>query len=181
MNPHFLFNNLNNLYALSVEKSDKAPEVIKKLSDILDYILYGSDQKFVPIQKEIELIENYLALEHVRYEDRVIISFKNSITENCKIAPLLLLTFIENSFKHGVSLELKTAMVKIDLSNDNENIIFKIFNTKPLSNIEKPIEKKAIGLTNVEQQLNLLYPNTHHLNIEETEESFSVTLKLKKQ
>ncbi len=180
LNPHFLFNTLNNLYVLSVEKSDKAPEIIEKLSDILDYMLYGSDKKFVPIQKEIELIENYLALEQVRYEDRVLVSFKNSIIENIKIAPLLLLTFIENAFKHGVSQELKMAAVKIDLSSEKEHVIFNIFNTKPLSTAEKLIQKKSIGLINVEQQLNLLYPDAYDLKIEETSKSFSVNLKLKK-
>lgn len=181
LNPHFLFNTLNNLYALSLEKSDKAPNVIEKLSEILDYLVYGSNKKFVSIQKEIELIESYLALEQVRYEDRVLVLFKNSITENCKIAPLLLLTFIENAFKHGVSQELKTATVKINLSIDTQYIIFNIFNTKPLLSIEKYKQKKSIGLTNVEQQLNLLYPSSHDLKIKETSKSFSVTLKLKKQ
>ena len=182
LNPHFLFNTLNNLYALAVEKSDKAPEVIEKLSNILDYMLYGSDKKFVSIQKEVDLIENYLALEQVRYDDRVLVSFKNSITENLTIAPLLLLTFVENAFKHGVSQELKLATIKINLATEKENIIFNIFNTKPSTNIQKKsASKKPIGLINIEQQLKLLYPNTHDLKIEETPESFSVQLKLKKQ
>ncbi|WP_459212397.1 sensor histidine kinase [Aquimarina rhabdastrellae] len=182
LNPHFLFNTLNNLYALAVEKSDKAPEVIEKLSNILDYMLYGSDKKFVSIQKEVDLIENYLALEQVRYDDRVLVSFKNSITENLTIAPLLLLTFVENAFKHGVSQELKLATIKINLATEKENIIFNIFNTKPSTNIQKKsASKKTIGLINIEQQLELLYPNTHDLKIEETPESFSVQLKLKKQ
>lgn len=181
LNPHFLFNTLNNLYALSVEKSDKAPDVVEKLSNILDSIVYGSDEKFVPIQQEIELIENYLALEQVRYEDRVLVSFKNSITEHCKIAPLLLLTFIENAFKHGVSQELKMATIKISLTTENDTVVFEIFNTKPSSISKKETEKKAIGLQNVQQQLGLLYPDAHDLKIEETSESFSVILKLKKQ
>ena len=122
-----MFNTLNNLYTLSIEKSDKVPGIIEKLSDILDYILYGSDKKFVPIQKEIELIENYLALEQIRYEDRVLISFKNSINESSKIAPLLLLTFVENAFKHGVSQELEIATLKISLSSDKDTILFHVF------------------------------------------------------
>ncbi|QKX06643.1 sensor histidine kinase [Aquimarina sp. TRL1] len=181
LNPHFLFNTLNNLYTLSIEKSDKVPGIIEKLSDILDYILYGSDKKFVPIQKEIELIENYLALEQIRYEDRVLISFKNSINESSKIAPLLLLTFVENAFKHGVSQELEIATLKISLSSDKDTILFHVFNTKPVSNTEVSAKKKSIGLTNVEQQLALLYPNTHELTIEQNSTSFSVNLKLKKQ
>lgn len=182
LNPHFLFNTLNNLYVLSMEKSDKAPEIIEKLSGILHYMLYGSDKKFVSIQKEIKLIENYLALEQIRYEDRVIVSFKNSIDKALMIAPLLLLTFIENAFKHGVSQELKMATVKIELSTNKEDILFKVFNTKPLSiNKNKEEGEKSIGLTNVSQQLNLLYPNRHSLEIKETNQSFEVKLKLKKQ
>lgn len=179
LNPHFLFNTLNNLYALSVKKSDKAPDVIEKLSDILDYVVYGSNKEFVPIQKEIDLIENYLALEQVRYEDRVLVSFRNSISENYKIAPLLLLTFIENAFKHGVSQELKMATVRIYLSTVGEYLIFNIHNSKPDRSNIKITQKESIGLSNVEQQLKLLYPDTHNLKIEENSDSFSVKLKLK--
>lgn len=179
LNPHFLFNTLNNLYTLSLEKSDVAPEVIEKLSGILDYMLYGCEEKYVAIEKEIKLIENYLALEQIRYEDRVVISFKNSVDENVKIAPLLLLTFIENAFKHGVSQELAMATVDISIALDSEDIIFTIMNTKPAGAIEKPLHKKRIGLTNIEKQLALLYPNEHHLSIDNSDKIYNVILKLK--
>jgi LytS/YehU family sensor histidine kinase len=136
LNPHFLFNTLNNLYALAIKKSDQAPEVIEKLSDILDYMLYRCNSKFVPIQKEIELIENYIALEKIRYGNRVQISFKNNSTEDSKIAPLLLLTFIENAFKHGVSQELKEAFISIVISSDKNHIIFNIENSKSTISVE---------------------------------------------
>ena len=101
LNPHFLFNTLNNLYALALEKSEKTPEVIERLSEILDYMLYRCKDKYVPLDKEIELIHNYLALEKIRYGKRVHINFEKHRLKCTKIAPLILLTFIENAFKHG--------------------------------------------------------------------------------
>lgn len=179
LNPHFLFNNLNNLYLLTVEKSDKAPEVIEKLSSMLDYMLYGCEETFVAINKEVELIENYLALEQIRYDDRVNITFKNTVSKNVKIAPLLLLTFIENAFKHGVKNELNTANVIITLTTNNDEIIFTIFNTKPTTESNNTFIKKSIGLTNVQRQLNLIYPEAHTLKTENKEDSFFVSLHLK--
>lgn len=176
LNPHFLFNTLNNLYALSVEKSDEAPEVIAKLSEILDYILYGCNDKFVPLYKEIELIENYLALEKIRYDNRVDIHFSNNLTKPTNIAPLILLTFIENAFKHGVAQELNKAIIKIEIDNDKENILFKISNSIAQNNVSSG--KNNIGLSNVKKQLELLYLNTFSLDINETDNNFSVVLKL---
>ncbi len=181
LNPHFLFNTLNNLYTLTLEKSDAAPEAIAKLSGILDYTLYRCDDKYVAIEKEIEMIENYLALEQIRYEDRVTISFKNTVTESVKIAPLLLLTFLENAFKHGVSQELEMARVNISIALDKNDIIFTIFNTKPQVEIKKPLHKKRIGLSNIEKQLALLYPGEHKLSIDDNDKTYEVILKLKQR
>ncbi|BAO75799.1 sensor histidine kinase [Winogradskyella sp. PG-2] len=136
LNPHFLFNTLNNLYPLALKKSDQTPEVIEKLSDMLDYMLYRTNETFVSLQKEIELIENYLSLEKVRYGKRVKISFENTIIEDVKIAPLLLLTFIENAFKHGVSQELKKAYITIAITVENNQILFSIENSKSKTSIE---------------------------------------------
>ena len=116
LNPHFLFNTLNNLYALAIEKSDKTPEVIERLSEMLDYMLYRCNEAFVPVSKEIALIDNYLALEKIRYGKRVDIVFETNVGEGARIGPLILLTFIENAFKHGVSQALKDAQVRIVLS-----------------------------------------------------------------
>lgn len=180
LNPHFLFNTLNNLYALSVEKSDKTPQVIERLSDILSYMLYGTESKFVPIQKEIDLIENYLALEQIRYEGRVLISFEQEVITDFKIAPLLLLTFVENAFKHGVSQELKMATVKVSLFCKADKFFFVVENTKPIS-IAGVSMKKGLGLANVKQQLELLYPGEHDIRIVDEEDKYFIQLMLKKK
>ncbi|MDR6241483.1 sensor histidine kinase [Aureibacter tunicatorum] len=179
LNPHFLFNTLNNLYMLTVAKSDRAPKVIEHLSNILDYLLYGYDDKFVELSKETKMIEDYLALEQVRYEGRVDISFENKVVNPVKIAPLILLTFIENAFKHGVSQELELATVDILIESDEKNIIFKISNSKPKNDISAS-KKKNIGLKNVKKQLDLLYNDNYSLEINDQNENFIVNLSLKK-
>lgn len=177
LNPHFLFNTLNNLYTLALKKSDQTPEVIERLSDILDYMLYRCNDTFVSLQKEIELIENYLSLEKVRYGKRVQISFEKNITRDVKIAPLLLLTFIENSFKHGVSQELKEAIIKINISLKNNQIIFIIENSKPNVSLDKS-NNNCIGLKNIKKQLELIYLDNFFLDINNTAKFYTVTLKL---
>ena len=176
LNPHFLFNTLNNLYALAVEKSDETPDVIEKLSEMLDYMLYGCNEEFAPLQKEIELIENYLALEKVRYGTRVDIQFNSPKRSSAKIAPLILLTFIENAFKHGVSQELNKAFINISISLNEELINFKIENSIAKNKIVS--DKKNIGITNVKKQLELLYAHSYSLNISEVNNCFNVDLKI---
>jgi sensor histidine kinase YesM len=176
LNPHFLFNTLNNLYTLSLKKSDKAPEVISKLSDILDYMLYRCDETFVSIHKEIELIQNYLALEKIRYGDRVDISFTHTIDNGAKIAPLLLLTFIENAFKHGVVQELNKAKINIDIAAKDNQIKIVVMNTKPKGFVENATEKSKIGLSNVKQQLALIYQNEFDLKIDDTLDAYTIEL-----
>jgi len=178
LNPHFLFNTLNNLYSLAIKKSDKTPEVIGKLSDILDYMLYRCDEKYVWLNKEIELIENYLSLEKIRYGKRVELSFETALTDDVKIAPLLLLTFIENAFKHGVREELGTAKIDIKIKGNEDEIFFFIQNTIPDSVYQEENEKEAIGLKNVNKQLDLLYPNKHKLEIQRQEKLYKVELKI---
>lgn len=179
LNPHFLFNTLNNLYALSLKKADETPEAISKLSDILDYMLYRCNEQFVSLYKEVELIENYLTLEQIRYSKRVAVTFKNEVTTDVKIAPLLLLTFIENAFKHGVSEELKQAKIAISLKVDDAKIFFTIFNTIPKTAAYTSNGDAAIGLKNVKKQLELLYPNSHILDIDKTTDSYTVNLIVK--
>jgi len=182
LNPHFLFNTLNNLYALALNKSEKTPEVIERLSDILDYILYRCKEKYVPVRKEIGLIENYIALEKVRYGDRVTVNFEYTVGPEAKIAPLLLLTFVENAFKHGVSQELKQAEIKIRLTMEDTDILFSIQNTKPKNSPEPhPEDEEPLGLNNVRQQLELLYQNSHHLVIDDTEGHYKIQLRLQQK
>ncbi|TPN88910.1 sensor histidine kinase [Aquimarina algicola] len=177
LNPHFLFNTLNNLYALTLKKSDDAPKVIRKLSEILDYILYRCNDEYVSLDKEIALIENYLSLEKIRYADRVKISFSKQVTGREKVAPLLLLTFVENAFKHGVANEVNQANINITISKDKEQLVFKVENSKPV-HIKTAVEKESIGLQNIKKQLELLYPKAYDLIIENRSNYFSANLKL---
>ena len=183
LNPHFLFNTLNNLYSLALDKSDKTPEVIEKLSDILDYILYRCKKDYVPVKKEIDLIENYLALEKIRYDKRVSVNFNYTIEPDTKIAPLLLLTFVENAFKHGVTQELGKAKIDISLTMNGTDLLFSIQNSKPNNVIVDRTgeDEEPLGLKNVMQQLELLYPNAHDLTIANEENSYKVVLRLKKK
>ncbi|WP_281323272.1 sensor histidine kinase [Flavobacterium aestivum] len=177
LNPHFLFNTLNNLYALTLKKDDKAPEIIAKLSEILDFVLYRCNDDFVCIKKEINLLENYISLEKLRYnENRLDISFTKDIHEDSKISPLILLSFLENAFKHGVVNETEKAVIQIDLQTKKQEIVFRIANTKPQNETGEKSDKSKIGLENVRKQLNLLYPNKHQLEIEETQTKFKIEL-----
>lgn len=180
IHPHFLLNTLNNLYALTLKKSDKAPETVIKLSEMLVYILYKCDEKFVSLKNEIKLLENYISLEKLRYGDNLKLSFNKKIAdENAQIAPLILLSIVENAFKHGVSGETNDAEVKIDLELVGDSFTFEVFNTK--TEIEQRDEtdyKKGIGFSNVKKQLDLVYPNQYILDVVEKAKSYNVVLKL---
>jgi len=179
LNPHFLFNTLNNLYALSLKKSHKSPEVIERLSDILDHILYKCNEDFVSINGEISLLENYISLEKLRYGKRLNIEFNYKVEEDVKIAPLLLLTLTENAFKHGVEEEVNIAIIKIQLNVTVKEIYFNIENTIALKNTTNA-KRESIGLKNIKKQLNLLYTsNNYNLHFNEIDNIFGVQLKLK--
>lgn len=177
LNPHFLFNTLNNLYVLALKKSDDTTKVIQKLSTILDYILYGCNDDYVALEKEIQLIENYLSLEKIRYGDRVNISFSKNITGKEVIAPLLLLTFIENAFKHGVTEEINQATINITITKQNNQLEFTVENSKP-TGVTSENKKQAIGLKNIKKQLELLYPKAYDLVIDNTVSTYTANLKL---
>ncbi|MGK0413826.1 MAG: two-component system LytT family sensor kinase [Polaribacter sp.] len=180
LNPHFLFNTLNNLYALALKKSDKTPEVIAKLSEILDYMLYQCKDQYVPINKEIELLENYIVLEKVRYGDRVKLVFEKHINSNVKIAPLILLNFLENAFKHGVSQELNKALIELSISTTANEIIFKLKNTKPQYYSEnKNDDKASIGMQNTKKQLDLLYPKAYSVKVNNSNLEYALELKIR--
>ena len=180
LNPHFLFNTLNNLYVLSLKKSSKTPNVIEKLSHILDYMLYRCNDTFVDVQNEIDLIENYLALEKIRYGSRVNMSFTHNVNRKHKIAPLILLTFIENAFKHGVSQELDKAYISIEIVSNQSQIVFKIENSKSKEKVDQRL-KKSIGLENVQKQLSLVYHDKYDLDIDNQEDKYIVILTLEGQ
>ncbi len=180
IHPHFLFNTLNNLYSLTLEKSDDAPEVVLKLSEMLDYMLYQCSDPTVEISKEVELMHNYIDLELLRYGDNLDFRFNKKIDNNStQIAPLILLSLIENAFKHGASGNLINPTVHIDLKLENQKLFFKVFNTKPvLENQATKSNQKGLGATNINRQLSLMYPDNHQLTIDDKSDSYSLILEI---
>ncbi len=180
INPHFLFNTLNNLYALTLKKSDNAPEIVIKLSEMMRYMLYECNEKRVPLQKEIKYIQNYLDLEKLRQGDRTDITFacKGDIGDQ-RIAPLMFIPFLENSFKHGANSRIDNGYVHIDIDVKQYKLNFKIINSKPPP-VPNPGVRKVggIGLMNVERRLNLIYPNAYKLDIENGPNEYCVNLQL---
>ena len=178
VHPHFLFNTLNNIYFFTLTNSAQAPVMIKKLSGMLNYILNECNQPLVPVEKEIKMIRDYMALEKIRYAEQMqmTIDIKGGHLDKM-IAPLLLIPFVENSFKHGASKMITEPWVKLDLSIENNRLLFNIINSKPANN-ESPITKGNIGLRNVTKRLDLLYPGTHELNIVTDPDSYAVHLSL---
>ncbi len=180
INPHFLFNTLNNLYALTLKKSDKAPEIVIKLSEMMRYMLYECNEKQVPLSKEVKYIKNYLDLEHLRKGNNVDISFEvEGQVSDQKIAPLMFIPFLENSFKHGLSNQIDRGYVAAKLISKSDEIYFYIENSKPERLISPETRRVGgIGLVNVRRRLNLLYPDQYELNIKETPKSYAVELKV---
>ncbi|MGM0620187.1 MAG: sensor histidine kinase [Bacteroidota bacterium] len=179
VHPHFLFNTLNNLYGLTLEKSDEAPKLVLQLSEILDYILYRCDEKLVSLDEELSNLKNYIEIEKIRYSGKLNLStdFPEE-TSNLKIAPLILLPFVENAFKHGVSHFPGVAFVNIKITLVETNLFFKIINSKnPVTNNQAE-HIKGVGLKNVRKRLDLIYPEKYMLKIDKPEETFSVNLTL---
>lgn len=174
INPHFLFNTLNSLYALARKKSDQTADVILKLSSLLRFILYESEKKNIPVSQEIIILENYIELERIRYQDKLSIEFKKKVEDpTYLIAPLLLLPFIENAFKHGPAEKRSDSMICIDLELKQDGVL--LFTVE--NNTENEIEEltENIGLKNVRRQLELLYPD-HTLNISHSNKIFIINL-----
>lgn len=179
INPHFLFNTLNSLYALTLKKSDKAPEIVLRLSEMMRYMLYKSNEKKVPLEQEINYIRNYLALERTRYGNKARIEFEcaGDAPNNYSIAPLLFITFFENSFKHGLSQSITEGFVECLLYIEDNNIDFTIQNSKTQEKDERYFQG-GIGLVNVKRRLELIYPDKYILEIHETDEIYLVNLKI---
>jgi LytS/YehU family sensor histidine kinase len=179
IHPHFLFNTLNNLYFFTLTNSTKAPEMIQKLCGLLHYILNECNQPLVGLDREIKMIRDYMALEKVRYGDQLQMSIELPDNDSGKmIAPLLLIPFVENCFKHGTSKMIIHPWVKLSIRVENDFLHFFVSNSRPLTNEEAPV-KGNIGLKNVKKRLQLLYPEAHVLTISEEVESFAVHLKIK--
>ncbi|MDX1479563.1 MAG: histidine kinase [Saprospiraceae bacterium] len=184
INPHFLFNTLNSLYALTLKKSDSAPEIVIKLSEMMRYMLYECNERRVPLRKEVQYIQNYLDLERLRQGQNVQISF--NVTGEIKdqqIAPLMFTPFLENSFKHGLNNQISEGFVRIDLEVEQQKVHLQIENskapTKPVQNHRKP--SGGIGLVNVRRRLNLIYPDGYELNVRDEPHRYKVDLELNLQ
>lgn len=180
INPHFLFNTLNSLYALTLKKSDQAPEIVIKLSEMMRYMLYECNERRVPLEKEINYIQNYLDLEALRQSNLVDIDFKViGKTSNQKIAPLVFIPFLENSFKHGVNHQLSDAYVYVKLELNENKLDFKIENSKSTGMpaiLPKP--QGGIGLINVRRRLELIYPDSYSIDIDDQPQAYTVHLSL---
>jgi len=189
VHPHFLFNTLNNIYYFTLSSSPKAPEMINKLAGILHYILNECNQPLIPLQKEINMLRDYMALEKIRYGEQMDMTIQIQEEDSPPrqgeagrglIAPLLLIPFVENSFKHGTSKMLAHPWVKLQVIIENNTLHFSITNSRP-PEAETQLKKGNIGLKNVKKRLELLYPGTHELNIVSKPESFFVYLKVQLQ
>ena len=178
INPHFLFNTLNNLYYLAYTKSDNTTEVIAKLSQMMRYMIYDSNHSKVPLNKEIEYMQNYISLERLRLNNQIPINFElKGNMENVSIAPLIFITFLENAFKHGVSNNNPNAWVNISIELTGDQCIYQVENSKREESTD-PHEKSGIGLQNVQRRLELSYPGKHQLVMEDKHDRYVVRLNL---
>ncbi len=179
INPHFLFNTLNNLYALTLKKSEQAPEIVIKLSEMMRYMLYECNEKRVLLSKEIHYIRNYLDLEGLRQGKNVDISFEvEGQVGQQEIAPLLFIPFLENAFKHGLNNHIDHGFVRIQMRVEGRTVHFKIENTKaPVKPQADPNRRSGgIGLVNVHRRLNLIYPDRYDLRIDNNPNTYAVDL-----
>ncbi|MEO7394465.1 MAG: histidine kinase, partial [Chitinophagaceae bacterium] len=187
IHPHFLFNSLNNIYSFALETSPKAPEMINKLSGLLHYMLYDCKLQLVPLEKELKMIQDYISLEKIRYGERLDLEVTiqeispalAGETGTKYIAPLLLIPFVENSFKHGTSKMLANPKVTLNIKIKDNILFFKLTNSKPTAIVKiSSNNNSGLGLKNVQKRLELIYPGRHELQIVEDPSEFSVWLKV---
>ncbi len=180
LHPHFLFNSLNNLYALSLSNSPQTPEVILGLSNILRYVIYEGSADFVSLERDVIVLKDYIAIENLRYEDRLDLNadFQQNLSP-WKIAPLLMLPLVENAFKHGAAETVDNPWINIELQVVGDELVFKISNNKPESTSGTVNNRsERIGLNNVAHRLKLLYPGAHTLQWHDEQDCFIVELKI---
>ena len=177
INPHFLFNTLNNIYSLSLENSKKTSQLILEFSEFLSFSIYESGKRTIPLQREIDLINNFVALEKSRFEDRVKVVSKidkEGITA-FTIPPLILVPFVENAFKHSLKEETAIAEVMISLKIDKGFLVFNVHNSKPI-HVQDVKKNHGVGLENIRKRLEIFYGDAHRLIINNELQSFSILL-----
>lgn len=177
INPHFLFNVLNNMYSLSLKKSDNLPSVILKLSEMMRYMLYDSERSKVALDNEIDYIKNYIELQKLRFFGNEKIIFEISgVTQGKTIAPMILIPFVENAFKHGLS-QSHDSPIRFNLDIRGQNLFFKSANKIFVGQVKD--ETGGIGIQNVKRRLELIYPKNHTLTIQQIEEEYIVELEIR--
>ncbi len=176
INPHFLFNTLNNIYCLARKKSDQTPDVVMKLSKLLRFMLYESGKEWITIAEEIRILEDYVELERIRYNNRLKVSFDREIDDKeQRITPLILLPFVENAFKHGLNETTGNTFIEIKLGLKAGTLNFAVYNTQDYKGENEITEK--IGLSNVRRQLELMYRD-FSLKLDNLSDSFNVDLEV---
>lgn len=178
VHPHFLFNTLNNIYSFVLNRDERAAGLVDKLAGMVDYMRTEGENPLVPLEKEIRLIRDYVGLEKVRYGDRLDLQVSISGEDQHKlIAPLLMIPFVENSFKHGTSQLRRRAWVRLEIACIGNQFFFNLSNSKP--SLSAPDKfNRGIGLNNVKKRLQLLYPGKHQLDILSTDDTFSVDMQI---
>ena len=177
INPHFLFNMLNNANVLTKKDPDKASQVLVKLSDLLRYQLYDSAREQVFLTSDIHFLEDFLNLEKIRRDSFDFIISKEGDLNGVQIPPLLFISFVENAVKHNNDSE-KTSYVNLEFKNQNGELIFKCVNSKPIVKAVKN-NSSGLGLANIKRRLQLLFPDSHILKIEDSETIYAVMLSIK--
>lgn len=179
LHPHFLFNTLNNLYSHTLESSPKSPEIVMKLSGLLRFMIYESNTPKIPLDKEIELLNSYITLEQIRYGDRLDMSVSTTgNTANYQIAPLLLLPFLENAFKHGISKQIDQCWINLNISMEGSCMHFNLVNSIDPNTDSETSKVGGIGLKNVKRRLKLLYNDKSFLETIILKEVFVIKLDL---
>ena len=176
INPHFLFNTLNNVYSLALHKSDRTADAILKLSDLMRYTLYDSNIPLVSLGDEVNFFKNYIELERIRYSDKVSITFDvQGDTESLLIVPLIIFPFIENAFKHGINTALGQSWIIIKLAVEGDTLKVWISNSRFVTK-NRTRKVGGIGIANTRKRLNLLYANNYKLDLTETNTSLTVDM-----
>jgi two-component system LytT family sensor kinase len=177
LQPHFFFNTINNMYALSVQHSPHTPQMINDLSGIMRYILYDARNERVPLEQEIEFVRSFISLENIRHsEENVIELVVQGKTKNISVEPLLFLPFIENTFKHALHADMPEKWVKLVLTIDDDELVFQATNPSMPRSMRPKHSSGGIGLSNIRKRLELLYPGMHELVIHDEARTFTVIL-----
>lgn len=179
LNPHFLFNTLNSIYALVLKKSDYAADALVRLSDIIRYMVYETAADRISLERELEVLKAYIDLQKMRLNSDAQVEYhQNGDMADKSIAPMLLFPFVENAFKHGAKGAAENMLVAIRIDISDSRVVLKVANSKGRISGTNTYDKGGVGLDNVKQLLELLYPNTYELEVEDTEHRYQITLKI---